>query len=66
MAKKKLTIDISDQEILFELDNVEYKAILFKQQSMTVDCIKFEEGTKKRINLPFAHLPKKIKALLKS
>ena len=66
MAKKKSAIELSDRDIHFILDLVSYKAILFKQEQMTVDCIKeLEDGTKKSINLPFAHLPKNVKKLLK-
>lgn len=66
MAKKKPSIELSHKKIVFILDQVEYKAILFKQEQMTIDCIiEQEDGKKKRINIPFAHIPKSVKKLLK-
>lgn len=37
MAKKKPSINLSDQAIEFEHEKCHYKVILFKQESMTVE-----------------------------
>ena len=66
MAKKKPAVEFSAKNVLFVLDQVEYKVILFKEEQMTVDCIiEQDNGKKKSVNLPFAHLPKNIKQVLK-
>ena len=66
MAKKKKSIDFSDQEIFFELEQERYKVMRFHPSSMTVDATRYVNGKKSgQINLPFAHLPKSIKQIIK-
>jgi len=66
MAKKKKSIDFSDKEIYFKLQQEQYKVIRFYPSNMTVDVTRYIEGKKNgQTNLPFAHLPKSIKQLIK-
>ena len=66
MAKKKKSIDFSDKEIYFELEQERYKVIRFHPSNMTVDTIRYIADKKSgQINLPFAHLPKAIKQIIK-
>ncbi len=66
MAKKKKSIDFSDKEIYFELEQERYKLIRFHPANMTVDATRYIDGKKSgQLNLPFAHLPKSIKQLIK-
>ena len=62
MAKKKKSIDLREKHLCFALNNEEYEVVRFYPANMTVDVILFKDGKKdSQINLPFAHLPKKIK-----
>jgi len=61
MAKKKKSIDLTPKEIFFTLDDFEVQVVRFYPSNMTVD-IKKQKGLE---NFPFAHLPKKIKQLIK-
>ncbi len=66
MAKKKKSVDFTDKEIYFELDQERYRLIRFYPANMTVDVTRYVEGKKDgQTNLPFAHLPKTIKQLIK-
>ncbi len=66
MAKKKKSIDLSEQDIRFSIEEQEYRAVRFYPSNMSVDVIQFQEGKKQGLhNLPFAHLPKKIKQIIK-
>ncbi|WP_457748955.1 hypothetical protein [Sulfurimonas sp.] len=66
MAKKKKIYDLSAQNIEYTQDNVKYKVLRFNSSYMTVDVIKFEDENKQNIvDMPFAHLPKAIKKMIK-
>lgn len=67
MAKKKKSIELSDKKIEFKIENVSYKAIRFYPSTMTLDVmVHDEEGVKVGMqNIPFAHVPKEIKKLIK-
>ncbi len=66
MAKKKKICDLSTQNINYTQDNIKYKVLRFNPSYMTVHVTKFEENGKKDIvEMPFAHLPKAIKKIIK-
>jgi len=63
-SKKSVQEDLRGLDINFEMLNVKYKAIRFYPSKMTLDIEKIGE-TKELLNIPFAHLPKKIKKIIK-
>ena len=65
MAKKKKICDLRAQNIAYTQDNVSYKVIRFNPSYMTVHVIKYEDNEKREIEMPFAHLPKEIKKIIK-
>ena len=66
MAKKKKSVDFTDRELFFELQEERYKIIRFYPSNMTVDVTRYVDGKKNgQTNLPFAHLPKAVKQLIK-
>ncbi|MBN2781951.1 MAG: hypothetical protein JXQ66_01790 [Campylobacterales bacterium] len=67
MAKKKKTIDMSDQNITFTMQEQSFKVIRFNPSNMTLDVMISNDGVmKKGLNtIPFAHIPKEIKKLIK-
>jgi len=66
MAKKKKNIDLRNKNLEFTENGISYKLLLFKAENMTVDVLRYENGTKlDEYNIPFAHIPKAIKKLIK-
>lgn len=66
MAKDKKSIELLERKISFKLENTSYDVIRFYPTKMTVDVMVFENGIKEGIKtLPFAHLPKEIKKIIK-
>jgi len=66
MIKKKINEDLRSKNIEFVMQNQKYKAIRFYQSKMTLDVILVEDVEKQGIiNVPFAHLPKATKKLIK-
>jgi hypothetical protein len=66
MAKKKKNIDLRNKNLEFAENGISYKLLLFKAENMTVDVLRYENGTKlDEYNIPFAHIPKAIKKLIK-
>lgn len=66
MAKDKKSIELSDKKISFTLERVSYNVIRFFPTKMTVDVMVFEDGIKEGVKtIPFAHLPKEIKKIIK-
>ena len=66
MIKKKVNEDLRSKNITFQIENVHYQAIRFYQTKMTVDVIIIEGDDKNGIlNIPFAHIPKATKKILK-
>lgn len=67
MAKKKKSIELSDQKISFEIEKTSYRVIRFFPSRMTLDVMVFENGEKLGMrNIPFAHIPKEIKKMIKA
>ncbi|SFV52139.1 hypothetical protein MNB_SM-7-1216 [hydrothermal vent metagenome] len=66
MAKKKKSIDLREKKVLFEMENEEFMLERFYPSNMSVDVVKLIDGKRAGVtNLPFAHLPKKIKQYIK-
>lgn len=67
MAKKKKSVELSAKKIEFNIEKVSYKAIRFYPSTMTLDVmVHDEDGAKVGMqNIPFAHVPKEIKKLIK-
>jgi len=66
MAKKKKSIELSDKNLTCKVNEKEYKLIRFYPSAMNVDVKEIgENATKGQQNIPFAHLPKDIKKLVK-
>lgn len=66
MAKKKEIIDFRNKNITFTQDGVEYKVLFLKKANMTVEISSIEKEKEIQVKtLPFAHLPKAIKSLVK-
>ena len=65
MAKKKQTLDFSNNNIIFKNKEETVKVLSLNLNSMDVEVIVEEEGKKKVRKMPFAHLPKEIKKLLR-
>lgn len=67
VKENKKTIELSKQKITFEIEKRSYKVIRFYPTKMTLDVNVFENGEKQGMqNIPFAHLPKEIKKLIKA
>lgn len=66
MAKNRKSIELHERKISFTLENNSYDVIRFYPTKMTVDVMVFENGIKEGARtLPFAHLPKEIKKIIK-
>jgi len=67
MAKKKKSVELSDKKINFKIEKISYKAVRFYPTAMTIDVIVTDEhGEKKGMqNIPYAHIPKEIKKIIK-
>ncbi len=67
MAKKKKSLELSDKKISFEIKRVVYRVIRFYPSTMSVDAMVIDEnGERKGMqNIPFAHIPKEIKKIIK-
>ena len=65
MAKKKPVVQLSSKNITFSEQERHFKVISFNQEYMTVECTVTEEGEKSKIDLPFAHLPRDVKTLVR-
>ena len=66
MAKKKKICDLSKENIEYTQENTHYKVLRFNPEYMTLHVVKFEDtGKKEIIDMPFAHLPKAIKKIIK-
>ena len=65
MAKKKKTIDFSTQNISYMDKEVKVKIMSLNLNSMDVEVLLIEDEKKKVKKIPFAHLPKPIKKVLR-
>lgn len=65
--KKKKSIELSEKKITFNVEKRFFKAIRYYPTAMSLDVMEFsEDGEKLGIsNIPFAHIPKEIKKLVK-
>ena len=65
--KKKKSVELSDQKIKFNVEKMSYKAIRYYPTAMSLDVMAFDENGEKigMQNIPFAHVPKEIKKLIK-
>jgi len=67
VKEKKKTVELTNQKITFEIEKLSYKVIRFYPTRMTLDVNVFENGEKQGMqNIPFAHLPKEAKKLIKA
>lgn len=67
MAKKKKSIELSDRKISFEREKIHYKIIRYYPTAMSIDAMVTDEHGQKQgmQNIPFAHLPKEMKKIIK-
>jgi hypothetical protein len=65
MAKKKQTLDFSNNNITFKTKEQTVKVLSLNLNSMDVEVIVSEDEKKKVTKMPFAQLPKEIKKLLR-
>jgi len=65
--KKKKSIELSDKKIKFSVDRISYKAIRYYPTAMSLDVMAFDDNGEKlgMRNIPFAHVPKEIKKIIK-
>ncbi|MCF6309773.1 MAG: hypothetical protein L3J19_04745 [Sulfurimonas sp.] len=67
VKENKKSIELSDQKITFEIEKLSYKVIRFYPTKMTLDVMVYENEEKQGMkNIPFAHLPKSAKKLIKA
>jgi len=66
MAKKKKICDLTSKNIEYIQNNAQYRILRFNPEYMTLHVIKYEDNEKREIvDMPFAHLPKAIKKIIK-
>jgi len=67
MAKRKKSIELSDKKIHFMIEKTSYKAIRYYPSAMSIDVMVQDENKKSlgMQNIPFAHIPREIKKLIK-
>ncbi len=66
MAKKKKFIDVKSMNIRYVERDLTFQVLLLNTQSMTVDLNVYDKDTFiESKTIPFAHLPKNIKKLVK-
>lgn len=66
MAKKKEIIDFRNKNINFTSEGETCQVLFLKKANMTVELTCYEkEKSKYNKTIPFAHLPKAIKSLIK-
>jgi hypothetical protein len=65
--KKKKSIELSDKKITFNIEKISYKAIRYYPTAMSLDVmVSDKDGVKLGMqNIPFAHIPKEIKKIIK-
>jgi len=65
--KKKKSVELSDKKIKFTVERISYKAIRYYPTAMSLDVMAFDENGEKlgMRNIPFAHVPKEIKKIIK-
>ena len=65
--KKKKSIELSDKKIKFTVEKKLFKVIRYYPTAMSLDVMEFSEDGEKMgmTNIPFAHIPKEIKKIIK-
>ena len=65
--KKKKSVELSEKKICFIIEKTSYKAIRYYPTAMTIDVmVTDEDGNKLGMqNIPYAHIPREIKKLIK-
>jgi len=65
--KQKKSIELSDKKIKFMIEKISYKVIRYYPTAMSLDVmVHGEDGEKIGMqNIPFAHIPKEAKKLIK-
>lgn len=67
MAKKKKSVELSDKNITFNIENISYRVIRFLPTLMMVDVMVVENGVKAGMqSIPFAHIPRETKKIIKA
>ena len=65
MAKSKIIVDLSKENLFFEEKNQTIKLLNFRLDNMSLDIAIYEKDKLiKTSSMVFAHLPKKLKAKL--
>lgn len=65
MAKSKIIVDLSKENLFFEEKNQTIKLLNFRLDNMSLDIAIYEKNKLiKNSSMVFAHLPKKLKAKL--
>ena len=65
MAKSKIIVDLSKENLFFEEKNETIKLLNFRLDNMSLDIAIYEKDKLiKNSSMVFAHLPKKLKAKL--
>jgi len=65
MAKKKQTLDFSNDNITYKTKEQTVKVLSLNLNNMNVEVIVVEDEKKKVRKIPFAQLPKEIKKVLR-
>ena len=65
MAKKRQTLDFSNDNIIFKIKEEQVKVLSLNLNSMNVEVIVTDNEKKKVRKMPFAQLPKEIKKVLR-
>lgn len=67
MAKRKKSIELSDKKIVFMIEKTSYKVVRYYPSAMSIDVMVQDENAKSlgMQNIPFAHIPREIKKLIK-
>jgi len=67
VKENKKSVELSEQKITFEIEKISYRVIRFFSTKLTLDVMVYENGEKQgQQNIPFAHLPKSAKKLIKA
>ena len=65
MAKKRETLDFSNDNITFKIKEQSVKVLSLNLNNMNVEVIVTEDKKKKVQKMPFAQLPKELKKVLR-
>ena len=65
--KQKKSVELSSEKIKFNIEKISYKVIRYYPTAMSLDVMVTDENGEKlgMQNIPFAHVPKDIKKLIK-